>query len=195
MRGILAVSVVVLTMACGAPSQAADDLVQGLSTERKIFPKNWVSGFLDFAVAPRHNEPDLNRCSAATGSLAGANAACAAFARYVGGGYIEFRPFGGRPLRRAFIFAEPHTYMGKNIPQVQYTNAITPIALERTEGVGLDIARNFELRLTNHRVDWLGHYDGNLGITDLGKNGPLSTYTTISARWYFGGYRRRSPAY
>jgi hypothetical protein len=195
MRGTLAVSVVALVLFCGAPSKAADDLVQELGTGRKIFPRNWVGGYFDFAVAPPHNEPDLNRCSSSTGSVAGANAACAAFARYVGSGYFEFRPIGTGPLRRVFVFVEPHAYMGKNVPQLQYTNSMTPIALERTQGIGLNVTRNIELRVTNHRVDWLGHYVGNLGATDLGKNGPLSTYTTVSARWYFGGYRRRDQGY
>jgi len=195
MRCTFAVSVVVLSMACAAPSRAADGLVQELSTGPRVFPKNWVSGFIDFAVAPPHNEPDLNRCSSGTGTISGPNAACAAFARYVANGYIEFRPFGTRRLHRVFVFVEPKVYMGRNVPQFQYTNSIMPIALERTQGIGVDVSRNFELRLTNHRVDWLGRYGGYLGTTDLGKNGPLSTYTTVSARWYFGGYRRRDQGY
>jgi hypothetical protein len=195
MRGALAMSVVALILACVAPSRAADGLVQELSTDRKVFPKNWVSGYFDFAVAPPHNEPDLNRCASATGSIAGASAACAAFARYVGSGYIEFRPFAAGPMHRVFVFVEPHAYMGRNVPQWQYTNAMTPIALERTQGFGVNVTHNFELRLTSHSVDWLGHYDRNLGGADLGKNGPLSTYTTVSARWYFGGYRRREQGY
>jgi hypothetical protein len=195
MRGTLAVTVVALTLTCVASLRAADGLVQEISTDRRIFPKNWVSGYFDFAVAPPHNEPDLNRCSSATGSIAGANAACAAFARYVGSGFIEFRPVGRGILHRAFIFVEPNAYMGRNVPQFQYTNSMTAIALERTEGIGINVRRDLELRVTNHRVDWLGHYAQNLGVTDLGKSGPLSTYTTFSARWYFGGYRRRDQAY
>lgn len=195
MRGTMAVTVVALILACVVPSGADDGLVQEPSTGRKLFPKNWVSGYVDFAVAPPHNEPDLNRCSSSTGSVVGADIACAAFARYVGSGVIEFRPVGKGILRRAFIFMEPNAYMGRNIPQFQYTNSMTPIALERTEGIGFNVRRDLELRVTNHRVDWLGHYGGNLGITDLGKSGPLSTYTTVSARWYFGGYRRRDQGY
>lgn len=195
MRFLMAISVLSLTLACIAPSRAADGLEEQVSTDRKIFPKNWVSGFVDFAVAPPHNEPDLNRCSSATGAVSGATASCAAFARYVGSGYIELRPFGSGPLHRVFAFAEPHMFMGKNVPQWEYTNVMTPIALERTQGIGINLRRNLELRLTNHEVDWLGHYARNLGAPDLGKAGPYSTYTTISARWYFGGYRRRDPAY
>ena len=195
MRILLAVLVAFVTLACLAPLQAADGLAAQVSTDRKIFPKNWVSGYVDFAVAPPHNEPDLNRCSPATGSIGGATASCAAFARYVGSAYLELRPFAMGPLHRVFVFVEPNAYAGKNIPQWQYTNAITPIALERTQGIGISVRRNFELRLTNHQVDWLGHYAKNLGGSDLGKNGPLSTYTTISARWYFGGYRRREQGY
>ena len=168
---------------------------QQLTTDRKLFPKDWVSGFVDFAFAPRHNEPDLNRCSAATGTIAGAQSPCAAFARYVGTGYVELRPLATRPFRRVFVFVEPHAYMGRNIPQTEYTNSMSPIALERTEGIGFSMTHNLELRLTNHRVDWLGRYQGYLGTVDLGKNGPLSVYTTVSARWYFGGYGRRAWAY
>jgi hypothetical protein len=195
MRAIQAVSVVAFTLVCIVPAIAGDGLVQELSTQRKVFPKNWVSGYFDFAFAPPHNEPDLNRCTAATGSTVGANMGCAAFARYLGSGYIEFRPIGTGPLHRLFVFVEPHAYMGSNIPQFQYTNSIAPIALERTQGLGLDVTRNLELRVTTHRVDWLGRYAGNLGMTDLGKKGPLSTYATVSARWYFGGYRRRDQGF
>jgi hypothetical protein len=191
MRGTIAVSVAFLTLACAAPAGAQEDVVQELSTVRKFFPKNWMTGFMDFAVAPPHNEPDLNRCAAGTGSTVGANLTCAAFARYVAVGSFEFRPIATGFFRRSFVFVEPRFYLGNNLPQVQYTDLMTPIAMERTEGIGIGLPRNFELRLTNHRVDWIGHYNRNLGVTDLGKSGPLSLYTTFSARWYFGGYRPR----
>lgn len=168
---------------------------QQLTTDRKLFPKDWASGYIDFAVAPRHNEPDLNRCAASTGADGGTQAPCAAFARYVGSGHLELRPVAFGPARRVFMFVEPNAYMGRNIPQVLYTDSVAPIAFERSGGIGVNVSRNLELRLTNHRVDWLGKYQRNLGAADLGKNGPLSAYTTVSARWYFGGYGRRAWAY
>jgi hypothetical protein len=195
MRGWLTVSVVALTLACVSSALAADGLQQDLTTGRKIFPKDWVSGFVDFAVAPRHNEPDLNRCASWAGADGGAQAPCSAFARYVGSGYMELRPVGRGPFRRLFGFFEPRAFMGNNVPQFLYTDSMSPIALERTQGLGVSVTRNLELRLTTHRVDWLGKYRYNLGPADLGKNGPLSVYTTVSARWYFGGYGRRVSAY
>ena len=85
--------------------------------------------------------------------------------------------------------------MGQNLPPTQYAYFMTPIALERSAGVGLSVTDNLELRLTNHRVDWLVRDQNYLGAGDLGKNGPFSLYTTVSARWYFGGYGRRARAY
>jgi hypothetical protein len=42
-------------------------------------------------------------------------------------------------------------------------------------------------------VDWLGKYQNLVGGTtgvDLGTSGPYGLYSTIGARWYFGGYGR-----
>jgi hypothetical protein len=39
-------------------------------------------------------------------------------------------------------------------------------------------------------VDWLGRYNHNVGPADLSTHGPYGLYTTIGARWYFGGYGR-----
>ena len=195
MRVSLAVPLVAMMCAGAVPLMAGDAIGQEGATGRTLFPKNWVSGYVDFAFAPPHNEPDLNRCSAAVSHLSGANTSCAAFARYIGSSYIEFRPIGKGFLHRFFVFVQPEAYMGRNIPQYLYTSSATPIALDRTQGVAFDVSRNFELRLTSHRVDWFGQYNRYLGMGDLGKNGPLSSYTTISARWYFGGYRRRDSGY
>ena len=30
---------------------------------KTFFPHNWLRGYVDFDVAPPHNEPDLGRCS------------------------------------------------------------------------------------------------------------------------------------
>jgi hypothetical protein len=187
--------VAVFTLATIPSGMAADGYREELTTERKIFPTNWISGFVDFAVAPPHNELDLNRCGSWAGVFGGTKASCAAFARYVGSGFVELRPVAKGPAHRLFVFLEPHAYMGSNIPQFQYTDSMSPIALERTAGIGFGMTRNLELRVTTHRVDWLGKYENHLGPADIGKNGPLGSYTTISARWYFGGYGRRMAGY
>jgi len=163
----------------------------GSPSSSKLFPKGWVRGFTEFAVAPPHNEPDLGRCSADAGSFGGVNAPCTAFARFVGGGYIELQPLNTTPLRRVFLFGEPRLFFGRNLPQTLYTYSARPIALDRSVGVGFELLKNVELRLTEHRVDWLGRYRNYLGAADRGKSGPLGLYTTVSARWYFGGYRGR----
>jgi hypothetical protein len=41
-----------------------------------------------------------------------------------------------------------------------------------------------------HQVDWLEKYNNNVGLADLGTSGPYGLYTTIGARWSFGGYGR-----
>jgi hypothetical protein len=158
---------------------------------RRLFPNGWVRGYTEFSVAPPHNEPDLNRCSASTGLFGGEAAQCSAFARYVGSGYVELRPFGTIGLRRAFLFAEPSVFLGSNVPQFHYSASAAPMALDRSIGAGVALTRNFELRVSQHRVEWLGRYEKKLGFADLGKAGPLGQYTTVSARWYFGGYRDR----
>jgi hypothetical protein len=195
MRALIVLSFLALMLTCLPSTLAGGGPAQGMATGRKFFPKDWVSGFVDFAVAPPHNEPDLNRCASWAGADGGVQAPCSAFARYVGSGYVEFRPIGTGVLRRLFVFFEPRAFMGRNLPQVEYTDSMSPIALEHAQGLGVSVTRNLELRLTTHRVDWLGKYQNNLGTADLGKNGPLSIYTTISARWYFGGYGHRVSGY
>lgn len=175
-------------------SVAGNAQAQGVSASRaegsrKFFPRDWVRGFADFAIAPPHNEPDLGRCAAWAGADGGANAPCSAFARYVASGYIELQPINAKPFDRIFFFAEPHFFFGRNVPQFQYSISAIPMAYEHAYGMGLELRRNFELRVTEHSVDWLGRYSKSLGIADMGKNGPLGLYTTISARWYFGGWR------
>ncbi len=57
----------------------------------------------------------------------------------------------------------------------------------------IELPKNFEFRVTQHQVDWLGRYKHNVGGPaglDLGTAGPYGLYTTIGARWYFGGYGR-----
>lgn len=159
----------------------------------KLFPKGWVRGYTEFGVAPPHNEPDLNRCSAGAGAptYGGLNAPCTAFARFIGSGYVELQPLNTTVFRRVFLFAEPRVFFGRNLPQALYTYSARPMAFDRSVGIGVELVRNIELRLTQHQVDWVGRYQNYLGGADMGKKGPLGVYTTVSARWYFGGYKGR----
>jgi hypothetical protein len=153
-----------------------------------LFPRHWVRGYADFDVAPPTNEPDLGRCAASTGQFGGANAPCAAFARYVLSGYVEAQPFGRGVFRRVFFFAMPRVFLGNNIPQISYTATATPIAIESSIGAGIELGRNFEVRAVRHAVYWLGRYRNDLGAADLDRNGPYGRYATIGVRWRFGGY-------
>lgn len=176
-------------VAAVAPAQ--DGTLSGVETSRKLFPKHWVRGYIDGAIAPPHNEPDLNRCAAWAGIDGGADAPCSAFARYVGSAYVELQPLAASAFQRVFLFWEPHVYFGRNVPQFRYSVSAIPMAYERALGVGIKLPKNFEVRLSQHGVEWLGRYAGPQGKADLGKNGPLGVYTTVAARWYFGGYNRR----
>jgi hypothetical protein len=165
----------------------------GAPEGRTFFPHNWVRGYVDFDVAPPHNEPDLGRCSP-VGSVivaaGGASSNCNAYARYLLGGYLEVQPFGKTMARHVFVFFTPTFSFGNNVPQFKYTASMAGIAFERAVGVGFELPKNFELRVTQHQVDWLGKYNHNVGLADLGTSGPYGLYTTIGARWSFGGYGR-----
>jgi hypothetical protein len=106
------------------------------------------------------------------------------------GGYVEVQPFGRTALRRVFLFAMPRLSLGNNVPQVSYTAEATPIALDSTLGVGIELSRSFELRVVRHTVYWLGRYRNSLGAADLGPGGLYGHYATVGARWYFGGWGR-----
>ena len=156
---------------------------------RTFFPPNWVRGYADFSVAPSHNEPDLGRCVFPQPASAGGTASlCTAYARYILSGYVEFQPIGRTPARHFFLFFEPKFSFGRNIPQLTYTASILPIAFDRSVGIGFKLPRNFELRATQHQVDWLGRYSKSLGTADLHSSGPYGLYATFGVRWYFGGY-------
>ncbi len=160
------------------------------SGERLLFPKDFLRGFVDFAVAPKRNEPDLGRCAGPFGPHGGAHARCTAFARYVWSGYMEFQPLGQGPLRHLCMFLEPKFFLGRNVPQFRYSASSAPIAFERTVGIGVELPKNFELRFAQHQVNWLGHFRRNLGSSDLKTDGPYGLYATVAVRWYFGGYGR-----
>jgi hypothetical protein len=164
---------------------------------RTFFPKNWIRGYADFAVAPSHNEPDLGRCAFPQPASAGGSAStCTAYARYLFTGYIEFQPLGRTPARHLFIFIEPRMSFGRNIPQLTYSASMEPIAFDRSVGIGFQLPKNFELRATQHQVDYLGRYAKSLGPADLHTNGPYGLYATFGVRWSFGGYGHQgAPAY
>src|SRR5947208_6088549 len=129
------------------------------SQSRTFFPHNWVRGYTDFSVAPSHNEPDLGRCMfPQPASAGGAASTCTAYARYLLSGYVEFNPRGRTPARHFFLFFEPKFSFGRNIPQLTYTASMLPIAYDRSIGIGFQLPKNFELRATQHQVDWLGRY-------------------------------------
>lgn len=167
----------------------------GVREGRTFFPHNWIRGYVDYEVAGPHNEPDLDRCTQSHAiilSAGGANSPCNAYARYLLGGYLEIQPFGRTFARHFFLFWTPMFSFGNNVPQFKYTASMDGIAYDRAIGVGLELPKNFELRVTQHQVDWLGKYKGDVsgghaGL-DLGTPGPYGLYATVGARWYFGNY-------
>jgi hypothetical protein len=176
-----------------ARAQSADDSSSSaahLASQSPAFlPHNWVRGYTDFAVAPTHNEPDLGRCMFPQPASAGGTAStCTAYARYLFSGYLEFQPLGRTLARHFFLFFEPKFSFGRNIPQLSYTASMAPIAYDRSIGIAFQLPGNFELRATQHQVDWLGRYGRSLGSADLRTNGPNGLYATFGVRWSFGGY-------
>jgi hypothetical protein len=160
------------------------------SSNRFFFPKDAIWGYGQFDVAPPHNEVDPNLCAANAGQYGGVNAPCNAFARYIISGRAELRPFGRTMLRRLMIFTEPTFLFGKNVPQTLYTWSMKPIGLEQSWGVGVDMPRRFELRVTQHFLfQRLGSTNQYLGPADLGPNGPWGRFTTVGVRKYFGHLR------
>jgi hypothetical protein len=160
---------------------------------RMFFPKNWIRGYVDYQVAPSHNEPDLGRCAfPQPASAGGAASTCTAYARYLISGYVELQPLGRTPARHIFIFIQPTMSFGRNIPQITYAASMEPIAFDRSVGIGFQLPKNFELRATQHQVDYLGRYANPLGPADLHTtNGPYGLYATVGVRWSFGGYGRQ----
>lgn len=169
---------------CPAHAQSARPEAVSFSPSRWLFPPHFLRGYTEFDVAPPHNEPDLGRCNQPQPN-------CTAFARYILGGYVEFQPFGRSLLRHFYFFYEPRFFFGSNIPQVQYTASFQPLAMERSLGLGVELPKHFELRVTNHSVISFDPFDRILGPADSGPNKePLGLYTTVGVRWYFGGLTR-----
>lgn len=177
-----------LMVACAALAQVAPPL--SAAKERMFFPRDSVWGWVQFDVAPPHNEPDPNLCRVNSGSFGGAAAPCNAFGRYLISGKIDLRPFGRGPLRRFMLFGEPTGVFGKNVPQKLYTWSMSPIGVERTWGFGIDLGRGFQLRGTQHGLfQRIGSRSQYLGPADLGTNGPWGRYNTVGVRKYFGRLR------
>jgi len=186
-----------LSEATPAAAAAADPAPRpaswGVPQGKTFFPHDWVRGYVEYSVAPPHNEPDLGRCSPVSTVIVmagGANSNCNAYARYLLGGYLEVQPIGKTFARHVFLFFTPTFSFGNNVPQFKYTASMAPIAYDRAVGIGIELPKNFEVRVTQHQVDWLGKYGGYVGPADLGTAGPYGLYTTIGARWSFGGYGR-----
>jgi hypothetical protein len=193
----LSVGVVPAAVSQTIPNESASSASRLLRTPESpaFFPRNWIRGYTDFAVAPSHNEPDLGRCMYPQPVTAGGTASqCTAYARYLFSGYVEIQPLARTAARHLFLFFEPRFSFGRNVPQVSYEESMEPIAYDRSMGAGFQLPRNFELRLTQHQVDYLGRYSRLLGPADLRTNGPYGLYTTVSVRWSFGGYGRSGPS-
>ena len=152
-------------VAAGA-AQAGDILSSGSEDSRPFFPEGWIRGYVEGSLAPPHNEPDLNRCASWTGAVGGIAAPCSAFARYVLGGHLAIQPFGGRLLGRVHFFWQPNMFLGRNVPQFNYSFSGAPMAYEHEIGVGIGLPRSLELRMTHHSVEWLGRYNQYLGKAD-----------------------------
>jgi hypothetical protein len=176
MKCFLALAIAVMAL---APFSTAQE-------SRTFFPQDSIRGYLNFEVAPPHNEPDLGFCN--TNFLVGSH--CGAFARYVWGGYMEVQPFGRPYLRRLFLFIDPKLYGGDNLPGISYTASANLIAWERTYGLGVEAPKGFEFRVTHHDTQLLGKYGGPNSVVNLSRSGLLGLYTTVGVRWYFGKYGR-----
>ncbi len=173
--------------------EAAEKTTQTTGEEdRLLLPHNFVRGFVDFEVAPPHNEVDLGVCAPHAGPLATGALNCAAYARYVWSGYVELQPFGRTLLKHVFVFATPKFFFGDNVPQLQYTASHSGILWEETMGAGVTLPYQLEFRLTHHRTHLMGRYGGTANALIFRPDGPYGLYTTVGVRWYFGGYGRSS---
>jgi hypothetical protein len=172
--------------ACCDGQEAVDQKAAGVS-DRLFFPRNSVRGYVDFQVAPPHNEVDLGLCTLTT-SNPWPNTTCSGYARYVWSGYLEVQPTGRGQSQRVFLFFEPKVYGGENVPQQRYTASASLILWEANLGVGFELPRNFELRLTHHEGHLLGRYGGPDGAVNLRTSGPYGQNSTVGVRWYFGGW-------
>lgn len=158
--------------------------------DRMFFPRDMFWGWAQFDLAPPHNEVDPNLCAGNAGQYGGVNAPCSLFARYMLSGVLEVRPFGQTLLRRFMVFGAPTFLFGKNVPKTLYTWSPDAIGIEHSWGAGIYITKGFEFRVTQHFLfDRLGARNKNLGLADLGNNGPWGRYMTVGVRKSFGTRR------
>jgi hypothetical protein len=158
--------------------------------DRMFFPRDTFWGWAQFDLAPPHNEIDPNLCAGNAGDYGGVNAPCSMFARYMLSGILEVRPFGRGPLRRFMVYGAPTFLFGKTIPKTLYTWSPDAIGIEHSWGVGIYIDKGFEFRVTQHFLfDRLGARDTNLGVADLGNNGPWGRFMSVGVRKTFGTRR------
>jgi hypothetical protein len=191
LRWILAFPVLmaVLGRAQTSPLPASDSRLD-VGEDRMFFPRDMLWGWAQFELAPPHNEIDPNLCAAAAGKYGGVNAPCSMFARYMLSGTLEVRPFGRGQLRRFMLFGSPAFLFGKNLPQTLYTWSFDAIGIEHSWGAAIYAGKGFEFRVTQHFLfDRLGARDTNLGVADLGSNGPWGRYATVGVRKTFGTRR------
>ena len=172
---------------CGDPAAVLPEKPASVS-DQLFFPRNSVRGYVDFQVAPPHNEVDLGLCTLEKTNPIYAISNCSAYARYVWSSYVEVQPIGRGPLQRMFIFFEPKVFGGSNVPQQSYGASASLILWEANVGAGYELPKNFQLRVTNHDVHMLGRYGGPAGAATLRADGPYGRYSTVGVRWYFGGW-------
>src|ERR1700678_3937243 len=196
---ILVFPVLISALAAAQTAPPASDRVQNERIEndnnedRFFFPHDMFYGWGELDLAPPHNEIDPNLCAGNAGQYGGVNAPCSLFARYMLSGMLEVRPFGRGELRRVMVFGAPSFLFGKTVPKTLYTWSPDAIGIEHSWGAGIYIAKGFEFRVTQHFLfDRLGARDKNLGVADLGNNGPWGRYVTVAVRKSFGTRRRRS---
>jgi hypothetical protein len=135
--------------------------------ERMFFPRDMFWGWAQVDLAPPHNEIDPNLCAG--------NA---------------YQYFGRGPLRRFMVFGAPTFLFGKNVPKTLYTWSPDAIGIEHSWGAGIYLNKGFEFRVTQHFLfDRLGARDRNLGVADLGNNGPWGRYMSLGVRKTFGTRR------
>jgi hypothetical protein len=158
--------------------------------DRMFFPKDMIYAWAQFDLSPPHNEIDPNQCAGNSYVDGGANAPCNLFARYMLSGILEVRPFGRGPLRRFMLWGAPAFLFGKNVPKTLYTWSPDAIGIEHSWGLGIYLTKGFEFRVTQHFLfDRLGARDKNLGVADLGTNGPWGRYMSLGVRKTFGTRR------
>jgi hypothetical protein len=171
-------------------SSSASSSTADASQDRMFFPRDMLYGWAQFELAPPHNEIDPNLCAATAGQYGGVNAPCTMFARYMLSGTLEVRPFGRGQLRRFMLFGSPTFLFGRNLPQTLYTWSFDAIGIEHSWGASIYAGKGFEVRVTQHFLfDRLGARDTNLGVADLGNNGPWGRYATVGLRKTFGTRR------